>query len=162
MASSPTPAHRASPVLIQPATFALRAAAQNASCALVNAPQSRACIEPVELVVRAEQHPPVVLHRHLAAADVVAGLTAALSIGARTAHLPGLPRRAVPRRMRRPDPAPLRPAGQGSRVPRDKWLADFDFDANPNINPATIHTLDRLRLDPVRTTAVPDRRFRHR
>ena len=26
--------------------------------------------------------------------------------------------------------------------PRDKWLADFDFDANPNINPATIHTLD--------------------
>ncbi|QNE48591.1 AAA family ATPase (plasmid) [Glaciihabitans sp. INWT7] len=25
--------------------------------------------------------------------------------------------------------------------PRDKWLGDFDFDANPNINPATIHTL---------------------
>lgn len=25
--------------------------------------------------------------------------------------------------------------------PREKWLADFDFDANPNINPATIHTL---------------------
>ncbi|MBJ8340858.1 IS21-like element helper ATPase IstB [Antrihabitans sp. YC3-6] len=25
--------------------------------------------------------------------------------------------------------------------PRDKWLADFDFEANPNINPATIHTL---------------------
>ena len=25
--------------------------------------------------------------------------------------------------------------------PRDRWLADFDFDANPNINPATIHTL---------------------
>ncbi|MGV1035511.1 MAG: IS21-like element helper ATPase IstB [Candidatus Nanopelagicales bacterium] len=25
--------------------------------------------------------------------------------------------------------------------PRPKWLADFDFDANPNINPATIHTL---------------------
>ena len=25
--------------------------------------------------------------------------------------------------------------------PRDKWLADFDFDANPNINPAIIHTL---------------------
>jgi DNA replication protein DnaC len=25
--------------------------------------------------------------------------------------------------------------------PRHKWLADFDFDANPNINPATIHTL---------------------
>jgi DNA replication protein DnaC len=25
--------------------------------------------------------------------------------------------------------------------PREKWLADFDFDANPVINPATIHTL---------------------
>ena len=25
--------------------------------------------------------------------------------------------------------------------PREKWLPDFDFDANPNINPATIHTL---------------------
>ena len=25
--------------------------------------------------------------------------------------------------------------------PRDKWLGDFHFDANPNINPATIHTL---------------------
>ncbi|MFI7523376.1 IS21-like element helper ATPase IstB [Micromonospora globbae] len=25
--------------------------------------------------------------------------------------------------------------------PRDKWLQDFDFDANPNINPAMIHTL---------------------
>jgi DNA replication protein DnaC len=27
--------------------------------------------------------------------------------------------------------------------PREKWLADFDFDANPNINAATIHTLAR-------------------
>ena len=25
--------------------------------------------------------------------------------------------------------------------PRQKWLKDFDFDANPNINPATVHTL---------------------
>ena len=25
--------------------------------------------------------------------------------------------------------------------PRDKWLGDFDFDANPNVNPATINTL---------------------
>ncbi len=25
--------------------------------------------------------------------------------------------------------------------PREKWLADFDFDANPNITPATINTL---------------------
>ncbi|MGH3966417.1 MAG: IS21-like element helper ATPase IstB [Pseudonocardiaceae bacterium] len=27
--------------------------------------------------------------------------------------------------------------------PREKWLADFDFEANPAINPATIHTLAR-------------------
>jgi DNA replication protein DnaC len=27
--------------------------------------------------------------------------------------------------------------------PREKWLSDFDFDANPTINPATIHTLAR-------------------
>ena len=38
-------------------------------------------------------------------------------------------RRAVARR--------LRAAG----FPRNKHLADFDFDANPNINPATIHQL---------------------
>lgn len=25
--------------------------------------------------------------------------------------------------------------------PRDKWLGDFDFDADPNINAATIHTV---------------------
>ncbi len=25
--------------------------------------------------------------------------------------------------------------------PREKWLGDFDFDANPNVNPATIRTL---------------------
>ncbi len=25
--------------------------------------------------------------------------------------------------------------------PRNKWIGDFDFDANPNINAATIHTL---------------------
>lgn len=25
--------------------------------------------------------------------------------------------------------------------PREKWLADFDFDANPHVNAATIHTL---------------------
>lgn len=24
--------------------------------------------------------------------------------------------------------------------PRNKWIGDFDFDANPNINAATIHT----------------------
>lgn len=30
---------------------------------------------------------------------------------------------------------------KAARFPRDKWLDDFDFDANPNINPATINTL---------------------
>jgi DNA replication protein DnaC len=29
----------------------------------------------------------------------------------------------------------------GAGFPRQKWLGDFDYDANPNINPATIHTL---------------------
>lgn len=38
-------------------------------------------------------------------------------------------RRSVVRRIR------------GAGFPREKWLADFDFDANPNINPATIGTL---------------------
>jgi hypothetical protein len=28
----------------------------------------------------------------------------------------------------------------GAGFPRQKWLGDFDYDANPNINPATIHT----------------------
>jgi len=30
---------------------------------------------------------------------------------------------------------------KAAKFPRHKYLADFDFDANPNINPATIHTL---------------------
>ncbi len=38
-------------------------------------------------------------------------------------------RRSVVRRVR------------SAGFPRQKWLADFDFDANPNINPATINTL---------------------
>ena len=29
----------------------------------------------------------------------------------------------------------------GAGFPRQKWLGDFDFDANPNINPATINQL---------------------
>ncbi|WP_431030803.1 IS21-like element helper ATPase IstB [Plantibacter sp. RU18] len=28
-----------------------------------------------------------------------------------------------------------------ANFPREKWLGDFDYDANPNINPATIHQL---------------------
>lgn len=28
-----------------------------------------------------------------------------------------------------------------ANFPRDKWLGDFDYEANPNINPATINTL---------------------
>lgn len=30
---------------------------------------------------------------------------------------------------------------QNAGFPRQKWLSDFDYDANSNINPATIHTL---------------------
>lgn len=30
---------------------------------------------------------------------------------------------------------------KAANFPRDKWLGDFDFEANPNINPATIHRL---------------------
>ena len=30
---------------------------------------------------------------------------------------------------------------KGAGFPREKWLEDFDFDANPAINPATINTL---------------------
>jgi hypothetical protein len=30
---------------------------------------------------------------------------------------------------------------KGAGFPREKWLADFDFDADPAINPATINTL---------------------
>ena len=30
---------------------------------------------------------------------------------------------------------------KAANFPQDKWLGDFDFDADPNINPATIHTL---------------------
>jgi DNA replication protein DnaC len=43
--------------------------------------------------------------------------------------------------VRRPPTPPRRTAHQGRRVSRDKRLADFDFAANPNINPATINTL---------------------
>ncbi|GLZ48906.1 hypothetical protein Acsp06_50910 [Actinomycetospora sp. NBRC 106375] len=39
----------------------------------------------------------------------------------------------------RPSPCPSPPAPAG--FPREKWLEDFDYDANPTINPATIHTL---------------------
>ncbi|GHD84088.1 hypothetical protein GCM10007061_00260 [Kocuria marina] len=38
-------------------------------------------------------------------------------------------RRSTPRRIK------------SSGFPREKWLADFDFDVNPNINPATINEL---------------------
>ncbi len=43
--------------------------------------------------------------------------------------------------MRRSVPAPFGTADQGSRLPRDKSLRTFDFDANPNIDAATTHTL---------------------
>ena len=40
-------------------------------------------------------------------------------------------------RDRRRSERRIRAAG----FPRDKWLADFDYDANPNVNPAVINTL---------------------
>ncbi len=44
--------------------------------------------------------------------------------------------------------------GPGSRIaashPRQKWIKDFDFDANPNINPATIHTATTITWRPRR------------
>ncbi len=43
--------------------------------------------------------------------------------------------------MRRPGTPPVGEADQGSRLPREKSLRSFDFDATPNIDPATIHTL---------------------
>ena len=30
---------------------------------------------------------------------------------------------------------------KGAGFPREKWIGDFDFDVNPNVNPATIHGL---------------------
>jgi len=43
--------------------------------------------------------------------------------------------------VRRPGPAPLRRRVKAAGFPREKWLGDFDFEANPNVNVATIHTL---------------------
>ena len=43
--------------------------------------------------------------------------------------------------MRRPRPPPLRTSHQGCRVPAGEIVRGFDFDANPSVDPATIHTL---------------------
>lgn len=56
-------------------------------------------------------------------------------------ELPRPPRRATDGRVRRPGPPQVRAADQGSRLPREKSPWSFDFDANPNIDPATVHTL---------------------
>ena len=42
-------------------------------------------------------------------------------------------------RVRRSRPTPVRTPDQGRQVPREKSLRAFDFDANPNIDPAVIH-----------------------
>jgi len=43
--------------------------------------------------------------------------------------------------MRRPGPATVLAASERCRLPREKWLGDFDFEANPSVNAATIHGL---------------------
>lgn len=43
--------------------------------------------------------------------------------------------------MRRPGPPPLGAADQGGELPREKSLRAFDFEANPNFDAATVHTL---------------------
>src|SRR5688500_2788040 len=40
-------------------------------------------------------------------------------------------------RQRRRSERRIKAAG----FPRQKWISDFDFDANPNVPPAVIHTL---------------------
>ncbi|GAA4977231.1 hypothetical protein GCM10023257_13060 [Streptomyces hyderabadensis] len=34
-----------------------------------------------------------------------------------------------------------RSGGSGRRVPRQKWLSDFDYTANPNAEPAVVNNL---------------------
>ena len=66
-------------------------------------------------------------------------------------------------RVRRPRPAAAPNAGSrppGS--PATNGWRDFDFDANPNIDPATIHTLATCDWVQQGPAAVPDRRLRHR
>jgi DNA replication protein DnaC len=43
--------------------------------------------------------------------------------------------------VRRPGPPTLRTADQGRRLPAGEVTAGFDFEANPHIDPAVIHTL---------------------
>src|SRR4051812_15739540 len=56
--------------------------------------------------------------------------------------------RAADGRVRRPGPPALRTADQAAAFPREKPLRSFDFEANPHIDPAVIHTLatcDRVK-----------------
>ena len=87
-------------------------AAVDTACRTLRLPTMRAVIE--EAVTAAE-------HEQLSYLGFLAELL--------MAECDDRDRRAVARR--------LRAAG----FPRNKHLADFDFDANPNINPATIHQL---------------------
>ncbi|MBM7826988.1 DNA replication protein DnaC [Microbacterium aurum] len=47
----------------------------------------------------------------------------------------------------------------GAGFPRQKWLGNFDFDANPNVSAATIHTLAQgdwiRRGDPSASSGTP-------
>ncbi|MEU4283585.1 hypothetical protein [Nocardiopsis dassonvillei] len=57
---------------------------------------------------------------------------------------PGAHRRYLTKvddRVRRPQPSVFGTQDQGGVLSRDKSLSEFDFDANPNIDPATVHIL---------------------
>ncbi|MDH6221103.1 DNA replication protein DnaC [Streptomyces pseudovenezuelae] len=43
--------------------------------------------------------------------------------------------------MRGPRPPPGRTPHPGRPLPREKSLRDFDYSANPNVDPAVIHSL---------------------
>jgi len=51
-----------------------------------------------------------------------------------------------------------RPAGPRGRLPRPKWLEDFDYAANPHVPAALIHTL----VMGTRAAVLPGRRLGHR
>ena len=55
--------------------------------------------------------------------------------------LPRVPRRAADGRVRRPRPRRSARRITAAGFPREKWLQDFDYAANPHIQPAVIAQL---------------------